>query len=126
MNSDEYPLSKLTEKFNGSTFKVHNTIGKGFHEKIYENAIVVEMKKHGISVNQQKELKVEYGGKPMGSFIADLFIEESVIVELKAKQSIEKGTEEQLVDYLIAYGIQVGLINNFGKIVEIKRKIFTK
>jgi GxxExxY protein len=126
MNSDEYPLSELTEKIIGSAFKVHNTIGEGFHEKVYENALVEELKNQGISVDQQKELNVVYSGKPVGSFIADLLIEKSVIVEIKAKQSIEKANEEQLVNYLKASGIKVGLIINFGKSVEIKRKIFTR
>jgi GxxExxY protein len=105
---------------------VHNTIGKGIHEKVYENALVEELKNQGISVDQQKELNVVYGGKPVGSFVADLLIEESVIVELKAKQSIEKANEEQLINYLKASGIRVELIINFGKSVEIKRKIFTR
>jgi GxxExxY protein len=124
--SDEYPLSELTEKIIGAAFKVHNTIGKGFHEKVYENALVEELKSKGLTVDQQKELNVVYGGKPVGSFVADLLIEENVIVELKAKQSIEKATEDQLVNYLKASGIKVGLIINFGKSVEIRRKIFTR
>ncbi len=122
----KYPLKELTEKIIGGAFKVHNRIGKGFHEKVYENALVEELRTLGIKVEQQKSLSVMYGGKPVGDFIADLLIEESVLVELKANRTIERSHENQLLSYLKASGIEVGLLINFAESVYIKRKIFSK
>jgi GxxExxY protein len=72
MAKEEYPLSNLTEKIIGAAFQVHNRLGQGFQEKVYENALVEELRTNGLRVEQQKPLTVMYGGKPVGDFIADL------------------------------------------------------
>jgi len=122
---NEYVLSEITGKIIGAAYKVHNTIGAGFQEKVYENALAEELRKQNLKVELQKEMNVLYGGKPVGDFRVDLLVEGSVIVELKAKQAIEKIHEDQLINYLKASGITIGLIINFGKRVDIRRKIFT-
>jgi GxxExxY protein len=126
MKNEEYPLSDLTEKIIGAAFKVHNQIGAGFQEKVYENALVHELNSIGLQVEQQKQLCVMYGGKPIGEFVADVLVERCVLLELKAKQSIDKAHEDQLVNYLKTSGIEVGLLVNFGSSVQIRRKIFTR
>jgi GxxExxY protein len=122
---EEYPLSNLTEKIIGAAFQVHNRLGQGFQEKVYENALVEELRTNGLRVEQQKPLTVMYGGKPVGDFIADLLIEGSVLVELKANKTIDRSHENQLLNYLKSSGIEVGLLINFGESVQIRRKIFT-
>ncbi|MGD0590669.1 MAG: GxxExxY protein [Bacteroidota bacterium] len=125
MAKEEYPLSNLTEKIIGAAFQVHNRLGQGFQEKVYENALVEELRTNGLRVEQQKPLTVMYGGKPVGDFIADLLIEGSVLVELKANKAIDRSHENQLLNYLKSSGIEVGLLINFGESVQIRRKIFT-
>jgi hypothetical protein len=125
MAREEYPLSNLTEKIIGAAFQVHNRLGQGFQEKVYENALVKELRTNGLRVEQQKPLTVMYGGKPVGDFIADLLIEGNVLVELKANKTIDRSHENQLLNYLKSSGIEVGLLINFGESVQIRRKIFT-
>jgi GxxExxY protein len=125
MAKEEYPLSNFTEKIIGAAFQVHNRLGQGFQEKVYENALVEELHTNGLRVEQQKPLVVMYGGKPVGDFIADLLIEGSVLVELKANKTIDRSHENQLLNYLKSSGIEVGLLINFGESVQIRRKIFT-
>jgi GxxExxY protein len=125
MAKEEYPLSNLTEKIIGAAFQVHNRLGQGFQEKVYENALVEELRTNGLRVEQQKPLMVMYGGKPVGDFIADLLIEGNVLVELKANKTIDRSHENQLLNYLKSSGIEVRLLINFGESVQIRRKIFT-
>ena len=125
MAKEEYPLSNLTEKIIGAAFQVHNRLGQGFQEKVYENALVEELRTNGLRIEQQKPLTVMYGGKPVGDFIGDLLIEGSVLVELKANKTIDRSHENQLLNYLKSSGIEVGLLINFGESVQIRRKIFT-
>ncbi len=125
MESSEYPLSGLTEKIIGAAFRVHNRLGQGFLEKVYENALAEELRTLGLKIEQQKSLKVLYGGKPVGDFVADLLVEKSVLVELKAVKSIDQSHENQLLNYLKSSGIEVGLLINFAESVQIRRKIFT-
>ncbi len=125
MGNQEYPLSTLTEKIIGAAFKVHNRIGAGFQEKVYENALAQELDSLGLRAEQQKPLEVMYGGKPVGDFVADILVEHCVLLELKATRSLDKTHEDQLVNYLKASGIEVGLLVNFGSSVQIRRKIFS-
>jgi GxxExxY protein len=125
MEGSEYPLSGLTEKIIGAAFRVHNRAGQGFHEKVYENSLAEELRILGLGVEQQKPLKVLYGGKPVGDFIADLLVENSVLVELKVIRSIDQSHENQLLNYLKSSGIEVGLLINFAESVHVRRKIFT-
>lgn len=112
----------LTEKIIGCAFKVHNALGPGFLEKIYENALRIELEKQGLKVKQQEPINVCYEGQIVGEYFADLWIDESVVIELKAAQSLAKQHEVQLVNYLTATGIDCGLLLNFGPSVQVRRK----
>jgi GxxExxY protein len=125
MMNQEYPFSNLTEKIIGAAFKVHNRIGAGFQEKIYENALAQELTSIGLKVEQQKSLNVIYGGKPVGDFVADMLVDQCVLLELKASRALEKAHEDQLINYLKTSGIEIGLLINFGPSVQIRRKIFS-
>ena len=126
-SEEEYPLKGTTEKIIRAAFAVHNTLGAGFAEKVYERALAKELRTSGLEVEQQKRMKVVYGGEPVGEFIADLLVDRSVIIELKAVRTIEKSFEDQLVHYLRATSLPVGLLLNFGgPSVQIKRKVNLK
>src|SRR6185503_15379236 len=112
----------LTNVIIGCAYKVHNTLGPGFLEKVYENALRIELEKLGMRVRQQEPIKVNYDGRVVGEFYADLWIEDRVVIELKASQALSKQHEVQLVNYLTATGIDCGLLLNFGRSVEVKRK----
>jgi GxxExxY protein len=122
---EEYPLKEITEKIIGAAFKVHNNLGEGFYEKVYENAFIKELKTTGLKTEQQRQLAVLYGGKPVGDFIADILVENSVLLELKAVKVLEKSHEQQLLQYLRTSGLHVGLLINFGSSVQVHRKINT-
>jgi GxxExxY protein len=106
---------ELTEKILGSAFKVLNTLGSGFLEKIYENALVLELRRLEIEVEQQKPLKVHYEGVVVGEYLADLIVGGRVIVECKAVSHLDPAHEAQLLNYLKAMNLRVGLLFNFGR-----------
>jgi len=106
---------ELTEKILGSAFKVLNTLGSGFLEKIYENALVLELRRLEIEVEQQKPLKVHYEGVVVGEYLADLIVGGRVIVECKAVSHLDPAHEAQLLNYLKATNLRVGLLFNFGR-----------
>ena len=112
----------LTKTIIGCAFEVHNVLGAGFLEKVYENALRIELLKQGLKVKQQEPIQVYYEGQVVGSYYADLWIEDRVIIELKAVRSLSKAHEVQLVNYLTATGIDTGLLLNFGSSVQVKRK----
>ena len=112
----------LTHKIIGCAYKVHNTLGPGFLEKVYENALRIELEKLGLRVKQQEPISVEYEGQVVGEYYADLWVDERVVVELKAAQALAKEHEVQLVNYLTATRIDLGLLLNFGPSVQVKRK----
>jgi GxxExxY protein len=113
---------QLTQAIIGSAFKVHNTLGVGFLEKVYENALCIELAKQALHISQQSPITVYYEGEPVGEYFADILVENKVIVELKAVRELHKEHEVQLVNYLTATGINVGLLINFGPSVQVKRK----
>ena len=115
-------IDKLTEKIIGCAYLVHNTLGSGFLEKVYENALRIELQKEGLTVKQQEPVYVYYHKELIGEFYADLMVEWFVIVELKAVQKLAKEHEVQVVNYLNATGINDGLLINFGSSVNVKRK----
>lgn len=121
---EELLHKEITSKIIQAFYKVYNTLGYGFLEKVYENAMRIEIEKSGLSVEQQKNIKVFYEFEQVGDYYADLLIENSVIVELKAAETICDEHETQLLNYLKATDIEVGLLINFGKKAELKRKIF--
>ncbi len=106
-------------------FKVNNILGFGFLEKVYENAMFIELRKMGLKVEKQKNIKVYYDQSEVGDYYADLIVNDLVIVELKAAESICLEHELQLINYLKSTKAEVGLLLNFGKRAEFKRKIFT-
>lgn len=115
-------IDELTEKVIGCAYRVHNELGAGFLEKVYENALRIELAEAGLDVKQQHPIPVTYHGEVVGDFYADLKIGDRLIVELKAVQSLAKEHEVQLVNYLAATGIDNGLLINFGSSVEVRRK----
>jgi len=115
-------VNNLTHRIIGFAFKIHNTLGAGFIESVYENALKIELNKIGISALQQEELDVFYEGQVVGHFKPDLWIPKILIIEVKALQALSKAHEVQLVNYLTATHIDDGLLINFGSSVEVKRK----
>ncbi|NOT00317.1 MAG: GxxExxY protein [Phycisphaerales bacterium] len=112
----------LTERIIGCAYAVHNALGPGFLEKVYENALAIELTKAGLHVVQQHPIAVRYRGRVVGDFLADLIVEDRIIVEPKAGQNPSKEHEVQLVNYLTATEIDNGLLIHFGPSVEVKRK----
>jgi GxxExxY protein len=106
-------------------YKVNNTLGYGFLEKVYENALKIELRKLGLNAEQQKNIRVFYDGYEVGDYFADIIVNDVVIVELKAAESLCEEHESQLINYLKATKLEVGLLLNFGRKAEFKRKIFT-
>ncbi len=113
----------ITSKIIAAAFKVHNTLGFGFLEKVYENALRIELLKQGLSVVQQAPLSVFYENEMVGDFHTDLLVEGCIIVELKSVRKLVEEHEVQLVNYLTATKTDIGLLLNFGPTkVEVKRK----
>jgi len=115
---------ELTEKIIACAYRVYNKMGSGFVESVYEKCLIIELLKAGLLVEAQKAISVLYDGENVGEFIADIIVNDTVILELKAVKQLAKAHEVQLVNYLTATGKPVGLLINFGEDkVEIKRKI---
>lgn len=115
-------VDHLTRRVIGFAFKIHNTLGFGFLETVYENALNIEHGQIGITALQQEDLDVFYEGQRVGHFTPDLWIRDELIIEVKSVQTLSKAHEVQLVNYLTATRIDHGLLINFGPSVEIKRK----
>ena len=115
----------ITDKILKAFYSVSYELGYGFLEKVYENALVIELKSLGLRVNQQSRIYVFYKNHKVGEYFADLVVEDKVIVELKAADLICKEHEYQLINYLRATKIEVGLLLNFGKKPQFKRKVFS-
>ena len=118
--------AKLSEAVIGAFYKVYNTLGYGLLEKVYENAMVIELGKFGCSLEQQKKIGVYYEEQEVGDYYADFIVDNIIIVELKAAATLVEEHEIQLINYLKATEIEVGLLLNFGKKAEFRRKILTK
>jgi GxxExxY protein len=117
---------KLTETIIGCAMTVHRALGPGFLESVYHNALAHELRKEGMEVECKKPLKVSYDGVVVGEFEPDMIVERTVIVENKGVQSLAMAHEAQLVNYLTATGIEIGLLLNFGASrLEFKRKYRT-
>jgi GxxExxY protein len=126
MNTDyeDSKYKKLTEKIIGIFYKVYNNLGYGFLEKVYENAMMLEFRKENIPAVSQYAIKVVYQDEIVGEYFADILVDRKVIVEIKAGKSLALENEAQLLNYLKATDIEVGLLLNFGPKPEIKRKVF--
>ena len=114
----------LTEKIIGCAYRVYNKMGFGFLESVYEKCLMIELTKMGLFAESQVPIHVEYEGESVGEFVADMIVEDLVILELKSVRSIVRAHEIQLVNYLTATRKEIGLILNFSEEkVEVKRKI---
>lgn len=118
--------SNLTEKIIKAAYTVHNVLGFGFLEKIYQNALIIELRKMGLNVLSEEPITVYYENEIVGQYVADIIVEKKVILELKAVKDLAIIHEVQLVNYLKATSIEVGLLINFGHSVQIKRKVFDR
>jgi GxxExxY protein len=124
MNADERrsKIDQITEKVIGCAYRVSNTLGAGFLEKVYHNALVIELKEAGLAVSSEHAINVLYRGQIVGEYFADILVEELVIVELKAVSALDEVHQAQCLNYLKATGLAVCLLINFAKPkVEVKR-----
>jgi GxxExxY protein len=122
----EYLHKEITAGIIQCFYKVFNKLGHGFLEKVYENALKYELERNGFTVEKQKPVKVYYENQVVGEYFADLVVNHCIIVELKAAESIREEHELQLLNYLKATDVEVGLLLNFGQDPEVRRKVFTK
>lgn len=117
-------INEITYKINGAIFEVNRVLGPGFLEKVYENALLIELREMGLQVKSQVPIAVIYKGRNVGEYIADLYVEDKVIVELKTVENLTRLHEAQLLNYLKATGVKVGLLVNFqNKKAQIKRMV---
>ncbi len=126
MVNENFKYSEITEIIIKAFYNVYNQLGYGFLEKVYENALMIELKKLGLKAEHQKPIKVYYDKQIIGDYFADIIVEDVVILELKAIKSIISEHETQLVNYLKATNIEVGLLLNFGPKPEHKRRVLTE
>jgi GxxExxY protein len=119
-----YKHSALTGRIIKAAQNVHNTLGYGFLEKVYHNALLIELPKCGLLAESEKQITVEYDGQFVGEYFADILVENKVILEIKAVKQVNPEHEAQLVNYLKATNIDVSLLLNFGPSLQVKRKIF--
>jgi GxxExxY protein len=126
MNTDmqDIKYKELTEKIIKIFYKVYNKLGYGFLEKVYENAMIIEFGKEGIPAVAQSSIKVSYEDEVIGEYYADILADDRVIVEIKATRTLASEHEAQLLNYLKATDIEVGILLNYGPKPEIKRKVF--
>ncbi|MFN6962147.1 MAG: GxxExxY protein [Pyrinomonadaceae bacterium] len=117
--------SEITGKIIRSFYEVYNSLGPGFLEKVYENALALELRSSGLIVEQQRPIEVFYKSTRVGEYFADIFVDKKVIVELKAVETLLDIHEAQLLNYLKATQIEVGLLLNFGRRPEHKRRLLT-
>ncbi len=122
----KFKHSELMERIIEAYYKVYNTLGYGFLEKVYENALLIQLEELGLKAVSQKPIQVYYHGKVVGEYFADLCVENAVIVEIKAARSISEAHKAQLDNYLKAGDIELGLLFNFGPEAEIKRRIYDR
>ena len=126
MNADyqDFKHKELTDKIINIFYRVYNKLGYGFLEKVYENAMIIELEKEGILAVSQSAISVSYEGKIIGEYYADILVDNKVIVEIKAIKHLVEENEAQLLNYLKATNMEVGLLLNFGTKPDFKRKAF--
>ena len=117
----------LHQEITGTAIKafytVHTEMGWGFLESVYQNAMLIELKQLGLKAEKERNVKVNYKGKQVGDYFADIIIEDKVILELKTHERLDDQCKYQLINYLKASNIEIGLLLNFGKSAEFKRVI---
>jgi GxxExxY protein len=120
----ELKHKELSEKIIAAAYNVHKELGHGFNEKVYKNALAIELGESAVKCITEFPLKVKYHNIVVGDYYADIIADDKIVIEIKAVSKLEPVHEVQLVNYLKATGIEVGLLINFGQSVEIKRRIF--
>ena len=121
---DEYKHRELTDAIICCFYTVYNTLGFGFLEKVYENALLAELQNRGIAATAQSPISVFYGNRQVGELFADVLVENAVIIEVKAVKTLVPEHEAQLLNYLKGTEIEVGLLLNFGPRPQVKRRCF--
>jgi len=116
---------ELTREIIAAFYQVYNCLGYGFLERVYEQAMMIELKNRGLTVHQQAPIHVFYQTEQVGEYFADLLIENAVIAELKAAEAISEKHEAQLLNYLKATNIEIGFVFNFGPKAEFTRKVYS-
>ncbi len=114
----------MSQKIIAGAHNVHNELGQGFLEKVYKNALALELREAGIKCDLEVPMSVRYHGCVVGDYVTDMIVEDKIIVEAKAVSELNSVHEVQLVNYLKATGLQVGLLINFGRSVQVKRRVF--
>ncbi|BFG69781.1 GxxExxY protein [Sediminibacterium sp. KACHI17] len=122
---DNFKHTALTNKIIRCFYTVYNQLGFGFLEKVYEKSLLIELRKEGLSATRQTQLKVFYNQIEVGDYFADIIVENEVIIEVKTAEGLIEIHEAQLINYLKATNIEVGLLLNFGKTPQFKRKVFS-
>ena len=125
MQNEKYPQQEITRQIIAAAYEVHRELGWGFLEKVYEKALALELGHRALKVTPQAELRVQYKGKDVGTYYADLLVNDAVLCEIKAVEALNSAHQAQLLHYLKATGIKVGLLLNFGpRRVQVKRMVF--
>ena len=124
MNTEKFKHKEITDIILKSFYEVYNELGEGFLESVYESALNMVLTGYGLSVERQKDISVFFRGKEVGDFKADLIVNQKIILELKAVSAFNPAHEAQLINYLKATNIEVGLLLNFGKKPEFKRFVY--
>ncbi len=125
MIKDNYKYSHITDKIIKAYFSVYNKLGYGFLEKVYEKSMLIELTKIGLKCENQFPINVYYDNKEVGKYYADIIVEDVEILELKAEKNLCPEHEAQLLNYLKATDIEVGMLLNFGEKPQFKRKVFS-
>jgi len=125
IKTNNYLHSEITDLIIKAYYNVYNKLGFGFLEKVYENAMMIELKRLDLKCEKQKPITVNYDGFNIGEYFADIIVNDCVIIELKAAEELAPEHEAQLVNYLKATEIEVGLLLNFGKEPRFKRRVLT-
>ena len=114
----------MSQKIIAAAHRVHKELGQWFREKVYKNALAIEIQEEGVDCSLEVPMSVLYRGHVVGDYVADIVVENKIILEVKAVSEISSAHEVQLVNYLKATGVQVGLLINFGRSVQAKRRVF--
>jgi GxxExxY protein len=126
INKDSYKYSDITHKIIGCSMEVHKYLGNGFQEVIYQRALKIEMEQQGLSFSREHEMQIKYKGIDIGTRRVDFFVEEKIMVEIKAVIQLEDVHLAQAINYLEAYGLEIGLLINFGsRSLQFKRLVKT-
>ena len=125
LNMKNFPHQELTRRLIGIYYDVYNELGYGFLEKVYHNAMLIELSRRGFEVESQKKLSVFYKKEIVVEYIPDIIVNQSIIIELKCVECLVESHENQLLNYLKSTDCEVGLLLNFGKDPKFTRKIFT-